>query len=125
MMREGAAAAARHAVPEADIVDVPAAEDFETAFADGLRGEVLFASWFGHPVFDHLDELGVRWMHVSATGLDAWPRHLLEGRIVTCARRERDPDLRVRAGIDAGVREGVPARLVGRASRTLEPGEPR
>ena len=47
---------------------------------------VKLASWLGHPVFDHLDALGVQWMHVPATGVDAWPKELLGGRTVTCAR---------------------------------------
>ena len=47
---------------------------------------MLFAAWVGSPVYDHLDDLGVQWMHLPATGVDAWPRALLEGRTVTCAR---------------------------------------
>ena len=71
---------------EIEVVAVPPAEEFADALADGLEGEVLLASWLGHPVFDHLDDLGVRWMHVPATGVDAWPKELLGGRTVTCAR---------------------------------------
>ena len=73
----------RAAAPDAEIVPVPGPDEFDPG---ATRGEVLFAMWFGHPVFDHLDEVGVRWMHLSGTGVDAWPRPLLEGRTVTCAR---------------------------------------
>jgi phosphoglycerate dehydrogenase-like enzyme len=52
----------------------------------GTTGEVLFAAWLGHPIFDQLDDLGLRWMHVPGTGVDAWPQELLTGRTVTCAR---------------------------------------
>ncbi len=49
-------------------------------------GDVLFAAWHGHPLFEHLSETGVRWMHLPGTGIDAWPARLLEGRLVTCSR---------------------------------------
>ena len=93
---------------EVEVVAVPPAEEFAAALADGLEGEVLLASWLGHPVFDHLDALGVRWMHVPATGVDAWPKELLErsDRHVRPGR-ERDPDLRVRHGRDARLREAA------------------
>ncbi len=82
MLGDRAAAAARDVVPDAEIITVP-----NDAIPDDLRGEVLFAAWsLGHPVFDRLDDLGVRWMHLPGTGIDAWPRTLLEGRTVTCAR---------------------------------------
>lgn len=73
----------RAAAPDAEILPVPGPDEFDPS---ATRGEVLFAMWFGHPIFDHLDEVGVRWMHLSGTGVDAWPRPLLEGRTVTCAR---------------------------------------
>jgi len=69
-------------VPGVEVVDLP----FEAAPPSDLQGEVLFAAWVGSPVYDHLDDLGVEWMHLPATGVDAWPRALLEGRTVTCAR---------------------------------------
>jgi phosphoglycerate dehydrogenase-like enzyme len=82
MLGDGAAAAAREVVPDAEVAPVP-----HEAIPDDLQGEVLFAEWsLGHPVFDRLDDLGVRWMHLPGTGVDAWPRALLEGRTVTCAR---------------------------------------
>ena len=77
---------ARNSGEDVEAVTVPPAEEFADALADGLAGEVLLASWLGHPIFDHLDALGVEWMHVPATGVDAWPRELLTGRTVTCAR---------------------------------------
>jgi phosphoglycerate dehydrogenase-like enzyme len=52
----------------------------------GTTGEALFAAWLGHPIFDQLDDLGLRWMHLPGTGVDAWPHELLIGRTVTCAR---------------------------------------
>ena len=69
-------------VPGIDVVDLA----FEAEPPADLRGEVLFAAWLGSPVYDHLDDLGVEWMHLPATGVDAWPRALLAGRTVTCAR---------------------------------------
>ena len=73
---------AASAVPGFEIVDLP----YESAPPPDLRGEILFAAWFGSPVFDHLDDLGVEWMHLPGTGIDGWPRHALEGRTVTCSR---------------------------------------
>lgn len=82
MLGDQAAAAARAAVPDAEVIAVP-----HDVIPDDLHGEVLFAAWSrGHPVFERLDDFGVRWMHLPGTGVDAWPRTLLEGRVVTCAR---------------------------------------
>lgn len=67
-------------VPEAEVAVV------EDDVGDDLAGEALFASWFGHPIFERLDDVGVRWMHIPGTGIDGWPRHLLAGRTVTCSR---------------------------------------
>jgi phosphoglycerate dehydrogenase-like enzyme len=53
---------------------------------DELDGEVLFAALHDHPLFAQLDGIGIRWMHLPGTGIDGWPRELLEGRTVTCAR---------------------------------------
>lgn len=53
---------------------------------DGATFDVLFGGWRGLDVYDHLDELGIQWVHLPGTGIDGWPRHHLEGRIVTCAR---------------------------------------
>ena len=68
------------AVPGADVVAVT------DTIPDDLRGDVLFASWYGHPVFERLDAIGVEWMHLPGTGIDGWPRAALEGRVVTCSR---------------------------------------
>jgi len=70
------------ATPEVDVIDVPPPDQYEP----GLQGEVLFAIWFGHPIFGQLDETGVQWMHLPGTGVDNIPRHYLEGRTVTCSR---------------------------------------
>ena len=82
MMGDEAADIARAAVPDAEIIPVPWGDELP----DDLTGEVLFAAWHGHPIFERLDDTGVRWMHLPGTGIDSWPRHLLEGRTVTCAR---------------------------------------
>lgn len=85
MMGDHAAELARAAAPAVEILPVPWGDDFQHG---ALKGEVLFAAWFGHPIFEggRLDEAGVQWMHLPGTGIDAWPRHLLEGRTVTCSR---------------------------------------
>jgi len=82
MMGDQAAEAARAAVPDCDVIPIPWGEELP---AD-LSGEVLFAAWHGHPIFERLDDIGVQWMHLPGTGIDSWPRHLLEGRTVTCSR---------------------------------------
>jgi len=81
MMGEQAAKAAREAIPDVEVIDVP----WEEPLPD-IKGEVLFAAWHGHPLFKQLDATGVQWMHLPGTGIDSWPRELLEGRTVTCAR---------------------------------------
>lgn len=53
---------------------------------DDLRGEVLFAAWMDHPIFEQLDAIGIEWMHLPGTGIDGWPREVLSGRTVTCSR---------------------------------------
>lgn len=82
MMGDPAADAARSAVPEAEIIPITWGEELP---AD-LTGEVLFAAWHGHPIFERLNEIGVQWMHLPGTGIDSWPRELLVGRTVTCSR---------------------------------------
>lgn len=82
LMGEQAADAARAAVPDVEVVVL----GFADPLPDDLRGDVLFGGWHGHPVYERLDEIGVRWIHLSGTGIDGWPRHQLEGRRVTCAR---------------------------------------
>jgi phosphoglycerate dehydrogenase-like enzyme len=68
------------AVPDAEVIAVDA------EVPDDLRGEVLFAAWLGHPIFERLDDVGVRWMQIPGTGIDGWPRDLLASRTVTCSR---------------------------------------
>ena len=82
LMGEQAADAARVAVPDAEVVVL----GFADPLPDDLRGDVLFGGWHGHPAYDRLDEIGVRWVHLPGTGIDGWPRHQLEGRLVTCSR---------------------------------------
>jgi len=67
---------------DVEVVPVPFADEL----GEVPTGDALFAAWPGHPLFEWLDETGVRWMHLPGTGIDAWPRALLEGRVVTCAR---------------------------------------
>jgi phosphoglycerate dehydrogenase-like enzyme len=68
--------------PDAELVDVPPADEYR----GGLRGDVMFAMWFEHPIFDDLDAIGLEWMHLPGTGIDNLPRRILEGRTVTCSR---------------------------------------
>jgi len=82
LMGKGVEAAVRDAVPDVEIVTVAARDVPPT----GLRADVLFAAWIESPVYDRLDDLGVRWMHLPGTGIDSWPRLLLESRVVTCSR---------------------------------------
>jgi phosphoglycerate dehydrogenase-like enzyme len=46
----------------------------------------MFAMWFEHPIFDDLGATGVDWMHLPGTGIDKIPRHVFDGRTVTCSR---------------------------------------
>jgi phosphoglycerate dehydrogenase-like enzyme len=72
----------RDAAPDAEIVDIGDPQTFDPS----VSGEVLFATFFGHPIFEDLDAHGVEWMHLPGTGIDSVPRGLLEGRTVTCSR---------------------------------------
>jgi len=83
MMGERAADYAHEAVPDCEVIEV---SWDESQLLPDLTGDVLFAAWHHHPLFKRLDETGVRWMHLSGTGIDSWPRQLLEGRTVTCSR---------------------------------------
>ena len=113
MWGDGVGEQIRAAVPDADVVTVGPPSDFDRS----VRGEVLFAIWFDHPLFEDLDAHGVEWMHLPGTGIDAIPRHLLEGRTVTCSRGvERDPHLRVRRRRDARLREELPVRVARRGT---------
>jgi phosphoglycerate dehydrogenase-like enzyme len=70
------------AVPAVDVVDLRPDDELPAS----LAGDILFAAWLESPVYERLDEIGVRWMHLPGTGIDSWPRALLEGRTVTCSR---------------------------------------
>ncbi len=50
------------------------------------EAEAMFTAWQPAPIHERLDEMGVQWMHIPGTGVDGWPRELLAGRTVTCAR---------------------------------------
>ena len=47
---------ARNSGEDVESVTVPPAEEFADALADGLAGEVLLASWLGHPIFDAIQD---------------------------------------------------------------------
>jgi phosphoglycerate dehydrogenase-like enzyme len=85
MMGDAAADVARAAVPDAELIPVPWGDEYHPG---ELKGDVLFAAWHGHPIFEDggLDAAGVQWMHLPGTGIDSWPRELLTGRTVTCSR---------------------------------------
>lgn len=77
-----ATAAIRSAVPGVEVVEVP----FDRV-EPGVRGEILFGAWHASPVFAQLDELGVRWVHIAATGVDGYdPVLYANERIVTASR---------------------------------------
>jgi phosphoglycerate dehydrogenase-like enzyme len=73
--------AARASVPDAEFLSYPAND-----VPDDVRAEAMFSVWQPAPIHDRLDEMGVQWMHIPGTGVDGWPRELLAGRTVTCAR---------------------------------------
>ena len=81
LLGERAAEIVAATAPDVEIATF-AVEDVPT----GLRAEVVLSSYLPAPVHERLDEIGVRWMHIAATGVDKWPRELLRGRTVTCAR---------------------------------------
>jgi phosphoglycerate dehydrogenase-like enzyme len=60
--------------------------DIGSDLPDDLAGDVLFAAWMGHPIFERLDAIGIEWMHLPGTGIDGWSPDVLSGRTVTCAR---------------------------------------
>ncbi|MEX2255363.1 MAG: NAD(P)-dependent oxidoreductase [Acidimicrobiia bacterium] len=82
MFGDGLVDEIRAAAPDAEVVNVGGPD----TLGPETNGEVLFAIWAKHPIFDDLDGHGVRWMHLPGTGVDSFPRSLLEGRIVTCSR---------------------------------------
>ncbi|MCX6504412.1 MAG: hypothetical protein NTU68_04365 [Actinobacteria bacterium] len=68
--------------PEAEVVSITADETIEP----NSSAQVLCAAWPGHSIYEQLDAMGVLWMHLPGTGIDAWDPGLLRGRIVTCSR---------------------------------------
>ena len=82
----------------------------------GLAADVFFGGYFAwDEIARWIDAAGVRWVQVSGTGVDKVPRSIYDGRIVTCARRER--------GAHLGVGDGGRAR-VGQAHARDELHEP-
>jgi phosphoglycerate dehydrogenase-like enzyme len=65
-----------------DFVPVPP----DQPIGPGVRGDVLLARFWGRPDLAPLLDRGVRWMHVLSMGVDRFPLHLAEGRLVTCSR---------------------------------------
>jgi len=77
--------AVRQRFDDVEVIAVPALEPVP----DGVRGDVLVALPAARrelPVLEQLDDLGVRWIHLSSTGIDPYPLELLRGRLVTCSR---------------------------------------
>ena len=70
------------AAPDVEIIDVPRADEYESP----PQGDAMFAMWFEHPIFDELSATGIEWMHIPGTGVDKIPRHVFDGRTVTCSR---------------------------------------
>lgn len=81
LLGDRAAELARAAAPDAEILTFPA-----DGVPDGTEAEVMFGPFTPSPLHDRLDEIGIRWMHIPGTGVDNWPRELLDGRTVTCSR---------------------------------------
>ena len=50
------------------------------------RGEVLLTHAKGGPNLAQVVARGVRWVHAYGTGVDGFPFHALEGRVLTCSR---------------------------------------
>jgi phosphoglycerate dehydrogenase-like enzyme len=65
-----------------EVIDLGASE----VPSDRLRAEVL--ATHNHPsvLLDHLDGLGVRWVHLVGTGVDDFPLDRLGSRMATCSR---------------------------------------
>lgn len=72
----------REAVPEVELVGVPAQGDID----DGIEGEVLLTLPWGTPNLATVVERGVRWVHAIGTGVDGFPFATLAGRTLTCSR---------------------------------------
>jgi phosphoglycerate dehydrogenase-like enzyme len=75
-------AAAAAAIDGVEVTTLPIGDPVP----EGEQFDVLFGGWVGLDIYDRLDELGIQWMHLPGTGVDAWPREQLTGRTVTCSR---------------------------------------
>ena len=71
-----------NAVPEVEILPIPAEGDLPPA----VDGEVLLTLPWGSPNLNEVLARGVRWVHVLGTGVDGFPVHLLTDQMLTCSR---------------------------------------
>jgi phosphoglycerate dehydrogenase-like enzyme len=80
-VREAVAKRVAEALPDVELVPIP----FEGDVPPGVEGEVLLTLPWGSP---NLAQAlgGVRWVHALGTGVDRFPLHLLDGRLLTCSR---------------------------------------
>ena len=53
---------------------------------EGASGDVLLTIPRGYPNLSELLDLGVKWVHVTSTGIDGFPLELLGDRVMTCSR---------------------------------------
>lgn len=67
---------------DVELVQVPS----DGEVPEGIEGEVLYGTPLWSPTLGTLLERGVKWFHVSGTGVERLPVEVLEGRIVTCGR---------------------------------------
>ena len=81
-VRGALAARVAAAVPDVAVVAVPS----EGHHPPDVAGEVLLTLPWGSPNLAEALARGVRWVHVLGTGIDAFPVHLLDGRLLTCSR---------------------------------------
>ncbi len=77
-----AAMVAAVAPKDAELIAIPSAEDLPA----GVGGEVLLTYPWAGPNFSQVLARGVRWIHVSGTGVDAFPLPLLTDQVLTCSR---------------------------------------
>jgi len=71
-------------VPGVELVEIEAGK----ALPVGLRGDALFTTVMAGSRLEALlaPDVGVRWVHLYGTGVDAFPLHLLGDRPLTCSR---------------------------------------
>lgn len=81
-VRPAVAAKVSAAIADVEIVGIPTEGEIE----GDLAAEVLLTWAWGSANLATVLEHGVRWVHVLGTGVDAFPLHLLAGRLLTCSR---------------------------------------